>query len=173
MDSPCLDGKPLRIRFQPALAVRGGELISNSGKGRAVHAATYIRRREIVLDEDLKSRPLELTRILVHELCHFGWVRLGNPRRRSWENLVAGELRSQTRGEMGWSAEVRKQALRRADWTRRTRRWREYACESFCDTGAWLLAGLRGHPEFTLARAARAARRRWFRDAGLFERLSV
>ena len=40
---------------------------------------------------------------------------------------------------------------RRADVRRRTPAWRRYVCESFCDTSAWLCAGLRPHDEYTLA----------------------
>jgi hypothetical protein len=47
----------------------------------------------------------------------------------------------------------------------RTRRWREYCCESFCDTAAWMYSGVRSHPEFTLAPRFRARRRLWFENA--------
>jgi hypothetical protein len=40
--------------------------------------------------------------------------------------------------------------------------WRRYACESFCDSAAWLFAGLRDHDEFTLALRFRRQRARWF-----------
>ena len=72
------------------------------------------------------------------------------------------ELRASAAGELGWSAEWRKDKLTRADARRRTLRWRRYACESFCDTAAWLFAGLRKHDEFTLAGRARRLRRQWF-----------
>ena len=42
------------------------------------------------------------------------------------------------------------------------RRWSEYACESFCDTAAWLYAGAGEHAEFTLAARWSEARRAWF-----------
>jgi hypothetical protein len=47
----------------------------------------------------------------------------------------------------------------------RTRRWREYCCESFCDTAAWLYSGMRRHPEFALAAQFSAPRRAWFGKA--------
>ena len=97
----------------------------------AVHAGTFLRRREIVLDAGLLACPGELARILIHELYHFVWLRLDNHTRRSYEDLVAEEIRKSARGELGWSAEWRKWDLRRADPAGRTRRWREYCCESF------------------------------------------
>jgi hypothetical protein len=82
-----------------------------------------------------------------------GW---GEPGRGK---LGKGELGG---GELGWSAEWRKQKLTRADRTRRSPAWRRYACESFCDSAAWLYAGLRHHDEFTLAPLYRRRRRVWF-----------
>jgi hypothetical protein len=40
--------------------------------------------------------------------------------------------------------------------------WREYCCESFCDTAAWLYSGVQVHSEFTLAGRYRHRRRVWF-----------
>lgn len=127
-----------------------------------MHAGTFLRRRLIVLDSALLDRPREFARILAHELFHFAWLRLGNALRREWERLLEGELRRRVRGELGWSAEWRKRELRRGDRRERSRRWREYVCESFCDTAAWLLSGSGRHGEFTLAGGARRARRAWF-----------
>lgn len=145
-------------------AVRGS-LRSGGSRGEEVHAGAFLRRREIVLDSALVARRGELARILVHELFHFVWVRAGNPLRRSWEGLLEDELRHGARGELGWSAGVRKTRLAPADRKLRTRRWREYACESFCDTAAWMFSGLRRHDEFTLAPRFRAGRRAWVRSA--------
>ena len=64
-----------------------------------------------MLDQELERQPRELARILVHELFHFAWVRLGNPARRSYEALVREEWKQRARGELGWSAESRKRAL--------------------------------------------------------------
>jgi hypothetical protein len=127
-----------------------------------VHAGSFLRKRLVVLDRALLEAPRELARIVAHELFHFAWLRLGNPSRRAWERLLAAEIRAGVKGELGWSAEWRKDELRRPDPARRTRRWRAYACESFCDTAAWLLAGAGRHAEFTLPAGARRARRRWF-----------
>ena len=88
------------------------------------------------------ARAAEFPRIFVHELFHFVWLRAGNPLRWSYEGCVRAEFRSGARGELGWSAEWRKAASRAGDVRRRSRRWREYACESFCDTAAWLYSGV-------------------------------
>ena len=148
--------------------MRAGE-----GPGAEVHAGTFLRKREIVLDAALLSNPSELARILTHELYHFVWLRLGNPARRSYEDLVAAELRRGLRGELGWSSEWRKGALKQRDRRERTRRWREYLCESFCDTAAWLFGPAGRHPEFTLAKASRAERREWFLSREELKRISV
>ena len=117
--------------------------------------------------------PEDFARIFVHELFHFVWLRLGNAKRRSYERVIAKELQRRMRGELGWSAEWRKEKLDPCDWRGRTRRWREYCCESFCDTAAWRYAGVKNHQEFTLARAARAARREWFARAGVDEGIAI
>jgi hypothetical protein len=127
-----------------------------------VHAGGFLRRREIVLDEALRRDGGELARILTHEVFHFVWLRLGNGRRQEWEMLLREEWARRARGELGWSAEWRKLRLTADDGPRRPRRWREYACESFCDTAAWVYAGDGGHAEFTLRPRFRAARRAWF-----------
>jgi len=155
-------GAPLRVRFQPELTAWRGRLLESDERGEPVHAASFIRKRLIVLDAELRKHPRELERILTHELSHFAWVRLGNTVRRSWEDLLARETRRRARGELGWSAEWRKEDLSPEDWRRRTRRWREYVCESFSDTAAWLRAEGRAHDEFTLAACFRGTRKRWF-----------
>ena len=81
-----------------------------------------------------------------------------------WEQVLARELRERVKGELGWSAEWRKELLTRTDSRLRTSKWRRYACESFCDSAAWMYAGLRAHDEFTLAAASRRLRRRWFTE---------
>lgn len=118
----------------------------------------------MVMEAALIKQPAEFERVFVHEVFHFVWVRLGNPLRRSYEALLAREMAAGARGELGWSAELRKQALTEQDATTRSRRWREYACESFCDTAAWLYAPAQRHPEHTLAARWRELRRHWFQD---------
>lgn len=155
-------GAPLRVRFLPHLTAWRGRLLEADERGQPVHAGSFPRRRLIVLDAELRKRPRELERILTHELLHFAWPRLGNTLRRSWEQVLADEMRRGARGELGWSAEWRKAKLSAEDWRGRTRRWREYACESFSDTAAWLWTGRRVHDEFTLAARYCASRKRWF-----------
>jgi hypothetical protein len=128
-----------------------------------------MRERRIVLDCTAREFP----RILAHELFHFVWLRLGNPGRKAFEELLARESRAGARGELGWSAEWRKRALTAADIDLRTRRWREYCCESFCDTAAWLYSGLRSHEEFTLRARFRDRRRAWFQKTIAGRRLSI
>jgi hypothetical protein len=150
----------------PALTVGSGKLYSQRSYGQPVYAGSYIRKREIVLDRELKSRPKELARILTHELFHFAWVRLGNRARRSYERLLLQELKNKARGELGWSAESRKSTLahRPRPTSHNLVRWREYICESFCDTAAWLYSGVRRHDEFTLGARNRTRRAEWFSE---------
>lgn len=140
----------------PLAIVFGGDLPAG------VHAGTDVRRRRIVLHQSLAADQTEFRRILVHELFHLVWVRLGNPTRLSYEELLRNELERGARGELGWSAEWRKQRLDTGDREHRSRSWRFYACESFCDTAAWRWSGLPNHDEFTLAAVHRNRRRRWF-----------
>jgi hypothetical protein len=145
---PPFAGRPIRVELRKSL---GPHL-----------AATSIPKRVILLDAEVLGRSGEFERILIHELFHFVWVRLSNRTRRSWEDVIAAEFSHRVRGELGWSAEWRKSKLTRGDVRGRTPAWRRYACESFCDTSAWVYAGLRRHDEFTLAGSARRVRRKWF-----------
>jgi hypothetical protein len=117
----------------------------------------------MVLDAELAGKPRELVRILAHELFHFVWARLGNERRRSYDELLHHEWKQRARGELGWSAESRKSALPHhpLPTTHHPLR-RDYACESFCDTAAWMYSGIARHPEFTLAPRHRKRRAEWF-----------
>lgn len=161
---PRVAGRPVRVEFRKTLL---------DGAGSPAHAATYLRQRRMVIEEALMADPEDFARIFVHELFHFVWLRLGNARRRSYERLLAGELQRRCGGELGWSAEWRKGKLAKRDCAGRTRRWREYCCESFCDTAAWLYAGVERHEEFTLATRLRTARRKWFAHAGLDAGISI
>jgi hypothetical protein len=145
---PPLAGAP--IGLFPADGLRDGH--------REVHAGSFLRRRSIAFN----CRSTEFARVCVHELFHFVWLRLGNRRRRSYEDLLRKERAAGARGELGWSAEWRKRALRAGDVETRSRLWREYCCESFCDTAAWIYSGIRRHEEFTLAPRFRERRREWF-----------
>ncbi len=134
---PALDGRPIRVVVRASL---GPHL-----------AATSIPRRVIYLDREVLVQRGDFERILVHELFHFVWVRLSNQARREWEGLLSAELRGHVKGELGWSAEWRKEKLGARDAIARTPAWRRYACESFCDSAARLYSGLSRHDEFTLA----------------------
>jgi hypothetical protein len=172
--SPEVRGLPIDIAFLPAPRAHRGKLLSGSAtRGPEVHAASFLRQRRIVLDAALINQPRELDRILTHELFHFAWLRLGNSRRWSYEDLLRRELGNHIKGELGWSAECAKTALARGESNRRTRRWREYVCESFCDSAAWMFAGSRRHQEFTLPFAARRARLAWFEKTRLTREISV
>ena len=129
----------------------------------------------MVLHRRLFRRRVELGRILYHELCHFLWPRLGNPLRRGYEELVRAEFSKGVRGELGYSSEWRKEKLRAEGGRvpRQTRLWREYVCESFCDTASYALLGSErraGHSEYTLSRAARERRERWMGKLGIGSR---
>ena len=152
-------GEPIRVHRVIGLRDRRGP----------VHAGAFLRERRIAVD----CTRTEFPRILAHELFHFVWLRLGNPARRDYETLAGSEIRAGTRGELGWSAEWRRSALGDHDVRVRTRRWREYCCESFCDTAAWMYSGIREHPEFTLAARYRRARRQWFERAIEASELSI
>jgi hypothetical protein len=143
-------GRPVRIETSRGLRDRRGP----------VHAGTFLQQRRIAFDCTM----WEFARIFTHELFHFVWWKAGNPARRSFERLLSGEWKAGARGELGWSAQWRKQALRSPDVRGRSRRWRNYCSESFCDTAAWLYAGAGRHSEFTLEGRFRPARRAWFRD---------
>lgn len=145
---PPLAGPPVHIGRMEGLRSRYG----------ASHAGTMLRERRILFD----CAPAEFPRIFVHEVFHFVWLRAGNPARRSFGQLLAGEIEGGVSGELGWSAELRKARMTAADRRNRTRRWREYCCESFCDTAAWLYSGVKRHDEFTLAKRCRKIRRQWF-----------
>jgi hypothetical protein len=160
---PPMDGEPVRLEVRRGIADRHG----------AAHAGAFIRERRIAFDAELVFDPREFARIFVHEVFHFVWLRLGNPRRWSFEELLREEMRGGARGELGWSAEWRKRALAAQDAGRRSRRWREYVCESFCDTAAWIYSGVCAHPEYTLARRFCERRRHWFQESDVSNRISI
>lgn len=157
---PALTDEPIRIRFRPSLWARRGKLRSRA-PGVEVHAASFLRRRVIVLEAALLGQPAEMARILAHELSHFIWFRLANAVRGGWEQLLRQEWEAGARGELGFSSQGRKQALRSHDAEQRTRRWREYVCESFCDTAAYWALRQR-HAEFSLEQPWRKKRAAWF-----------
>ncbi len=130
-----------------------------------MYAASFLRRREIVLDAELIERPRLLQLILIHELFHFVWVRLGNPRRARFGRLLANEYAQRARGELGESAAVQKSLLNARDCVARSSRWRDYVCESFCDTAAWHFSRIRQSGTFTLSSRWRKRRAQWFEES--------
>jgi len=160
---PEMGGAPIRVAFRKRVPKLEGQ----------IHAGAFLRKRQIIFEQALRHDDREFARIFTHEIFHFAWWRLGNARRLSYERLMESEIRSGVPGELGWSAEWRKQALSPGDRTSRNRRWREYVCESFCDSAAWLFSGVSRHPEFTLPLDARKQRRLWFQRSGAARRISV
>jgi hypothetical protein len=155
MGLPSFNGDPISVSALPKLSAYRGRLLSGRpGHGTPVYAASFVRQRRIILETELFDDSSALRLVLVHEWFHFVWPRLGNPRRLSYQALLRN---GRERGELGESAAVRKE-MARAD----ARYWKDYVCESFCDTAAWIYAGVRDHRTFTLARRWRAARASWF-----------
>ena len=150
----------------PILIERVAELRDQHG---TAHAGSFLRERRITV----ACTRDEFPRVFAHEWFHFVWLRAGNPLRRDFERLLAAERQAGARGELGWSAEWRKRLLTQQDVRERSRRWREYCCESFCDTAAWMYAGLEGHAEFTLAARFRRRRQAWFTQNVSGKQLSI
>ena len=156
--------------YRPRLRISAGQGLEERG----LHAAAFVPRRHIVVAGGLLARSAELRRILYHEIFHFVWTRLGNPLRLSYEEVLRRERCEGARGELGWSAEQGKSALSAADVRGRSRRWREYVCESFCDSAAWFcLDGRPHHEEWTLRPRFRRRRRHWFSTSDVLPRLQA
>jgi hypothetical protein len=114
------------------------------------------------LETELLSRPHLLRLIVLHELFHFVWARLGNRRRQEFAEVLDRELQGRARGELGESSEVQKERFLRSGSSRNSPAWRDYVCESFCDTAAWLYSGRRRNSECRLAVRWRDRRECWF-----------
>ena len=165
-DLPHLSGNDISLSIRPELAAYRGKLLSGvSHRGTPVHAAAFIRKRRIVIENTLLDRPGKLRLILVHELFHFVWARAGNSRRDRFTALLTTEIAKRARGELGESAAVMKAALQKAHSTHRNSSWRDYVCESFCDTAAWFYSGQQEFAELTLSKRWSEERRRWFLSA--------
>jgi hypothetical protein len=154
-----LTGRSISVSFLPDLAAWKGKLVANAaGRGTAVYAASFIRKRKIVLDDSLRRDPAQLRFFLIHELFHFGWARLGNSKRDEFARLLKEEMEHGASGDLGESS-----SLKRRDATpSRALRWREYVCESFCDTAAWLYSGVELSAGRRLGRVWRERRKQWF-----------
>lgn len=170
---PELRGAAIDVRYRPRLTAWKGQLLSKSHKGDAVYAGCFLRQRRMVLDDGMLRTPRVLERIFVHEVFHFVWSRLGQPLRDSWHQVIDAEIVRGANGELGWSAESMKLNVSEDDRKTRSRRWKDYVCESFCDTAGWYFGSAKRYAEMTLGPDQRALRRLWFRQHVLGRRLSV
>ena len=159
---PKLAGFAIFVCDAARLTACRGKLFSGDPKrGSPVYAATFVRERKIVLDTDLLRRPRLLRLIFLHELFHFVWVRLGNRKRHEFAAMLRRELENCARGEMGESSGVQKERVLNQGSGCSSQVWRDYACEAFCDTAAWLFAGKPRLPVGALTRPWRERRERW------------
>ena len=165
MELPELRGSPIRVYTLPKLTAHRGKLLSCHGHGIPVYAASFIRAREIVFETELLAEPRLLQLIAVHELFHFVWTRLSNSARHEFADLLRFELDSRARGELGESAVVKKSLLAAGPCSGESCLWRDYVCESFCDTAAWLYSGIELNPFFSLANRWKRKRAAWFEAA--------
>ena len=161
---PKLRGDPISVSIKPGLTTSNGKLLSGCPEsGTPVYAAAFIGRRRIVLESSLVRKSSSFRLILAHEIFHFVWARLGNALRREFAALVFEELKAGARGELGESAAVHKaKLLAHGGVNVPGKPWRDYVCESFCDTAACLYGRARENSEFRLAASWRAIRSRWF-----------
>lgn len=160
---PLQPSSPVQLAFLPGLAVSGGKLLSGGDVGTPVYAAAFLRQRRIILEASLLSDAALLRFIFVHELFHFVWMRLGNSARAEYSRLIAREFMSRARGELGESSAVKRAALGNAtQGLLQSAAWREYVCESFCDSAGFLFTGASVHDDPKLGKTWTAIRRRWF-----------
>ena len=160
---PFEPGRPVQVAFLPELTAHRGKLLSRADHGTPIYAATYIRRRKIVLETSLLADSAALRFIFVHELFHFVWVRLGNKTRDEYSGLLLAEIAGRARGELGESSGVKKAELREhVELSPSSALWRDYMCESFCDSAACLFTGCIVHEGPKLAKRWTAIRRDWF-----------
>jgi hypothetical protein len=155
-------GAPIHIEALPALSACRGKLLSGEDRGTPVFAASFIRQRRIVLDAALLSQPALGLPVLVHELFHFAWVRLGNNGRASFADLIEAERLGRARGGLGESSVVARCRIMPGKAAADARVWKDFVCESFCDTAAYLFTGTIVGDEGGLARRWLARRRHWF-----------
>ena len=161
-------GSPVLIDVQPELTACRGKLLSGeTERGYAVHAASFIRKRAIVLERALLEQRRLVRAILIHELFHFVWVRCANDRRRNYGALLREEIHKNARGELGESSETWKNSWLKPSRRRPAsdeQRWREYVCESFCDAAAWYFSTERQRLPVTLAQRWQIKRAKWFEE---------
>jgi hypothetical protein len=164
MGLPVLPSSPISVNVLPQLTASRGKLLSGQPIGTAVHAASFIRDRSITLESALLSRPNTAKLIFVHEVFHFAWARLSNGRRQEFSDLLANEMRRGAVGELGESSAVKKGGIvSRNIADAASRRWRDYVCESFCDTAAWAFGNVARGQDFSLANRWKGLRKEWLR----------
>lgn len=150
--------------MQARLTAYRGRLFSCTERGTPVYAASFIRRRSVVLESALLRTPRLLRAIVVHELAHFVWTRLGNLPREQFSALLLQEWLRGARGELGESAAVHKAGLPESAVMEKNRRWRDYVCESFCDTSSAFLVPGNLYPGPRLAGRFVQRRQEWFSE---------
>ena len=96
---PELSGSPIRISTLPQLTASRGRLLSGSPDcGYAVHAASFLPGRHIVIESGLPRYRRLFRFVLLHEIFHFVWVRLGNVKRAEFNLLLEREFAAGARG---------------------------------------------------------------------------
>jgi hypothetical protein len=154
-----LFGEPIQLSYSRSPRAVRGKLISGGTVGRELDGASFIRQRRIVLANDLSTA--ENQRVLLHELFHFAWVRLSNRQRRSYELLLRAEIARGVQGELSWPSFQAKGQLRPQDLDSRSKTWRGYACESFCDTCSWYWRGMPVDVEGAFPKSEKNLRQSW------------
>ncbi len=147
------------------LIAQRGRLGCDPSSGAPVYAAAFLRDRKIILEAALLSDSQGFRLILMHELFHFVWMHLGNSARAEFADVLLKEWKHGARGELGESSAVRKELLREGAVTGNAKPWRDYVCESFCDTAGWLYADAGDNDLFTLRKRWREGRKAWFEAA--------
>lgn len=155
------EGKPIEVSYLDAPRSRRGKLVDGGEHGFALDGCSFIRERRIVLASYLRDKKAEHDRVLLHELFHFVWVRLGNPARREYERIIRAEYQAGVGGELGWPSLEAKTRLRTGPKDRNDPLWRDYLCESFCDSAAWLMLERPRSNNVTLPPRSRQPRVRW------------
>jgi len=163
---PALSGNPICVSTRPTLIAHRGRLVSvSAASGSPVYAAAFVRERKIILEAALLSKPRAFRLIVVHELFHFVWPRLSNKLRKEFGGILSGEWQNGARGELGESSDVKKKLFLQTAASETSPAWRDYVCESFCDTAAWLYSGVDDAGIFTLRKRWRERRKAWFEAA--------
>ncbi len=161
---PPFVGEQISLEIQARLSAYRGRLFSCTDRGTPVYAASFIRCRSIVVESALLRKPRLLRAILVHELAHFVWTRLGNLAREEFSALLREERLRGARGELGESAAVYKAALSESAVIKNSKQWRDYVCESFCDTTSAFFGSRALYLGPRLAQRFVQRRQKWFTE---------